>query len=83
MGRMRESSTTGTGTIYDCDYPDTQIRDGTFSFGVVREPYIRDCYFCGHSPGIYDGAKTVNYAIEPGFMGAAARLPPLEDVRHP
>ena len=35
----------GNKFIFDCFHCDETIKDGTYAFGVVREIYIRDCYF--------------------------------------
>jgi hypothetical protein len=45
--------------VFDCAFGDQVIDDGTYSFGVVREIYIRDCYFRWHEAGMYLNAATV------------------------
>lgn len=45
--------------LFDTRYCDDHVRDGTFAFGIVREIYIRDCYFKFHNPDIFLSAKTV------------------------
>lgn len=34
--------------IIDCDYTDNIIKEDSYTFGLVRELYIRDCYFKHH-----------------------------------
>jgi hypothetical protein len=45
--------------LFDTKYCDDHIRDGTFAFGLVREIYIRDCYFKFHNPDVFPSAKIV------------------------
>jgi hypothetical protein len=45
--------------LFDTRYCDNHIRDGTFAFGIVREIYIRDCYFKFHSPDVFLSSKIV------------------------
>lgn len=44
---------------FDCRFADETIDDGTYAFGVVRELYVRDCYFRHHAPGTRAKARTV------------------------
>ncbi|NVN98852.1 MAG: FkbM family methyltransferase [Geobacteraceae bacterium] len=44
---------------FDCNYCDELLRENSFSFGIAREIYIRDCYFKWLPPSVYDNAKTV------------------------
>jgi len=48
---------------FDCHYCDQKIKDGTYAFGVVREIYIRDCYFKHLPKEIY---KNINTAVDIG-----------------
>ena len=48
-----------TDFLFDCRFCDEYIRDGTFAFGIVREIYIRDCYFKHLPPAVYANARTV------------------------
>jgi hypothetical protein len=48
---------------FDCHYCDQKIKDGTYAFGVVREIYIRDCYFKYLPKDIY---KNINNAVDIG-----------------
>lgn len=48
---------------FDCHYCDEKIKDGTYAFGVVREIYIRDCYFKHLPKEIF---KNINYAVDIG-----------------
>src|SRR5579871_6887456 len=34
----------GSDFVIDCPYTDKHIVDGTFTFGIIRELYIRNCY---------------------------------------
>lgn len=45
--------------IFDCEYCDTQKPEPSFSFGIAREIYIRDCYFRWLPTTIYSHAKVV------------------------
>lgn len=48
---------------FDCHYCDQKIKDETYAFGVVREIYIRDCYFKHLPKEIYEN---INYAVDIG-----------------
>lgn len=45
--------------LFDTRHCDDHIRDGTFAFGLVREIYIRDCYFKFHNPDAFLSARTI------------------------
>jgi Methyltransferase FkbM domain len=45
--------------LFDCKYCDDLIHDGSFAFGIVREIYIRNCYFKFHTPDVFATARTV------------------------
>ena len=49
----------GTRFIFDCKYCDQKIKDGSYSFGIVREIYLRDCYFRHHDPSVFSTSRTV------------------------
>ena len=49
----------GRSFIFDCQFCDEHLEEDSFGFGVVREIYIRDCYFKWHPPSIYTKARTV------------------------
>jgi hypothetical protein len=49
----------GTKFVFDCFYSDQRIRDGSYSFGIVREIYIRDCYFRHHHKNTFVLSRTV------------------------
>lgn len=44
---------------FDCEYCDAILNDGSFTFGIVREVYIRDCYFKWQPDRIFDRARIV------------------------
>lgn len=45
--------------VFDSKYTDELIQDGTYSFGTIREIYIRDCYFRHHPNDVFENAKVV------------------------
>lgn len=49
----------GSTFLFDCQYCDEHLKEDSFSFGIVREIYIRDCYFKWHPPSVYDRARTI------------------------
>lgn len=49
----------GSTFLLDCKFCDEHLKEDSFTFGLVREIYIRDCYFKWHPPAIYEGAKIV------------------------
>jgi len=65
MGQNLVQSFTYRGNkfIFDCNHCDKKIEDGTYAFGVVREIYIRDCYF-KHLPK--DIFQNINNALDIG-----------------
>ena len=65
MGKNRVESFNYNGKkfIFDCFGCDETIKDGTYAFGVVREIYIRDCYFKYLPVNIY---KNINNAVDIG-----------------
>lgn len=44
---------------FDCEFCDAQLDEDSFGFGIVREIYVRDCYFRWHPPSVYENAKVV------------------------
>lgn len=44
---------------FDCRFCDEQIGQCTYAFGLVREIYIRDCYFKHLPRRVYDTARVV------------------------
>ena len=65
MGKNHVENFTYNGNKFkfDCHYCDQKIKDGTYAFGVVREIYIRDCYFKYLPKDIY---KNINNAVDIG-----------------
>ncbi len=53
----------GTGFIIDCPYTDQHIVDGTFTFGIIRELYIRNCYL---RHGVSQAAKSARTVVDLG-----------------
>ena len=49
----------GSPFSFDCRFSDEHLADDGFGFGLVREIYIRDCYFKWHPPWVYERAKRV------------------------
>jgi hypothetical protein len=49
----------GSTFFFDCQFCDEHLEEDSFSFGIAREIYIRDCYFKWHPPSVYDNARTV------------------------
>lgn len=49
--------------IIDCPYTDQHIDDGTFTFGIVREMYIRNCYL---RLGVSQAAKNARTVLDLG-----------------
>ncbi len=45
--------------FFDCQFCDEHLDEDSFGFGVVREIYVRDCYFKFHPPSVYDTARTI------------------------
>lgn len=45
--------------IFDCEFCDSHLEEDSYGFGIVREIYIRDCYFKWHAPLAYENAKVV------------------------
>ena len=45
--------------FFDCQFCDEHLKEESFAFGIVREIYLRDCYFKWHPPSIFDRARTV------------------------
>ena len=44
---------------FDCQFCDEHLEEDSFGFGIVREIFIRDCYFKWHPPSVYNHARTV------------------------
>ena len=44
---------------FDCQFCDDSLNEGSFGFGIVREMYIRDCYFRWQPKWVYERARTV------------------------
>lgn len=60
MGRVaRQFHYRGSSFFFDCAFCDAQLAEDSFAFGVVREIYIRDCYFKWQPAWAYDRARTV------------------------
>jgi hypothetical protein len=53
----------GTRFVLDCPYVDEQIKDATFTFGIVREILIRNCYL---RDGVSKCAKTAHTVLDLG-----------------
>ncbi len=49
----------GSPFIFDCHFCDQHMHDDSFGFGIVREIYIRDCYFKWHPTFVYKNARVV------------------------
>lgn len=49
----------GSPFIFDCQFCDKHVHDDSFGFGIVREIYVRDCYFKWHPPFVYENAGVV------------------------
>lgn len=49
----------GRQVLFDCKFCDEEVRDNTFAFGLVRELFIRDCYFKFHPAHLFEQVKTV------------------------
>lgn len=49
----------GSTFVFDCQFCDEHLGENSFAFGIVREIYIRDCYFKWHPPSVYNHARTV------------------------
>jgi FkbM family methyltransferase len=49
----------GSTFLFDCKFCDEHLEEDSFGFGIVREIYIRDCYFKWHPPSVYDRAMTI------------------------
>lgn len=49
----------GSTFLFDCSFCDDQFKEDSFAFGLVRELFIRDCYFRWHHRSVYDCARTV------------------------
>jgi len=49
----------GSTFLFDCQFCDEHLEEDSFGFGIVREIYIRDCYFKWHPPSVYDRARTI------------------------
>src|SRR5262249_29946120 len=49
--------------IIDCPYTDQQVQDGSFTFGIVREMYIRNCYL---RYGVADVARSARTVLDLG-----------------
>lgn len=65
MGKNHVENFTYNGNKFkfDCYYCDQKIKDGTYAFGVVREIYIRNCYFKHLPKEIF---KNINYVFDIG-----------------
>jgi len=65
MGQNSVENFTFSGNkfIFDCHFCDKTIKDGTYAFGVVREIYIRDCYFKYLPKEIF---QNINNAVDIG-----------------
>lgn len=64
--------------LFDARYCDEQVQDGSYTFGLIREIYIRDCYFRHFPSAIYHGANVVvdigaNRGVFSVLMAATAR----------
>ncbi|MDW7997535.1 MAG: FkbM family methyltransferase [Bacteroidota bacterium] len=49
----------GSSFFFDCQFCDEHLNENSFAFGLVREIYIRDCYFRWLPSSVYDRARTV------------------------
>lgn len=49
----------GSTFFFDCQFCDEHLEEDSFAFGIVREIYIKDCYFKWHHPSVYNRARTV------------------------
>jgi len=49
----------GSTFLFNCKFCDEHLEEDSFGFGIVREIYIRDCYFKWHPPSVYERARTV------------------------
>jgi len=49
----------GVKFFIDCQYTDQHINDGTFTFGIVREMYIRNCYLRYGVSKVARNARTI------------------------
>jgi len=45
--------------LFDCNFCDNHVLDGTYAFGIVREIYLRDCYLKHQLPTVFTKARTV------------------------
>ena len=60
MGKVaRQFNYRGSHFSFDCQYCDDHLREDSYAFGIVREIYIRDCYFKWQPSVVYDNARTV------------------------
>lgn len=49
--------------VLDCLYTDQHVQDGTFTFGIVREMYIRNCYL---RYGVAEAARKARTVLDLG-----------------
>jgi hypothetical protein len=60
MGKIaRRFHYRGSTILFDCEFCDRHLDEGSFAFGIVREMYIRDCYLKWQPPFVYENARTV------------------------
>src|SRR5438046_5262635 len=60
MGRdAKQFNYRGSQFCFDCEYCDEHLREDSYAFGIVREIYIRDCYFKWQPSVVYNNARTV------------------------
>lgn len=60
MGRYaRDFTCSGSRFTFDCAFADEELDEESYGFGIVREIYIRDCYFKWHPEWVFNEARTV------------------------
>jgi hypothetical protein len=65
MGRkLKTLNYRGKQINFDCRFGDQRIsngdiKDGTYTFGFIREIFVRDCYFKHHPDHIYSSARVI------------------------